>query len=103
MRQSNNVILGSSGLFALSGVIDSISVTVLGKNRKPEAKVLVCADTFRRKLYVWEMCLGISGQGQWPLPRGAKTRMLKMSHECQSGNSTRITALTVISFSIAVL
>lgn len=52
MRQSNDVILGSSGLLALPGVIDSISVTVLGKNRKPEGKVLVSADMFRRKLYV---------------------------------------------------
>lgn len=52
LRESNSDILGSLGLLSLPGVIDSTSVTVLRKTHKLEAKVIVCADTFRGKLYV---------------------------------------------------
>lgn len=46
MRESNSDVLGSSGLLSLPGVTDSISVPVLGKNYKLEAKVIVHADMF---------------------------------------------------------
>lgn len=74
---------------------------MIDKNCELEAEVIVLG-MFRGKLCVWEVCLGAPSQGEWLIPEEAKTRIIKMCNECQCGNLTRITALSVIS-SLAVL
>lgn len=52
---------------------------------------------------VFRKCAWEHQAGECLIPEEAKARILKMSHECQRGNPTRIAALSVISFSLSVL